>query len=249
MKVLSNLENGFFESAFEEKIARWIPAGNSTTITAIGAAALTATGTATAANASATNGHTQARKLDYLVTAAATNAIAGFRAPNSIWWRGNQAGFGGFNYLCQWGPATGVATATNRAFVGMSSVVSAPTDVEPSSLTNMIGMGWDSADTNIQIMTNDGSGTATKIDLGSNFPVPSIDRAKIYELRLYAPPNGSQIQWQVKDLGADEMASGVINSDMIPAATFVSPRGWMSAGGTSSVIGIALFDLWIKTGI
>ena len=147
--------------------ARWLPAGNGTTITADGAAALTATGTATAANVATTNRHTWMRRLEYLVTAAATTAVAGFRAAAAMWGRGASAGDGGFHMVCQFGPATGVATTTSRLFVGMAAATGAPTDIESRRRSTSCGFGWDAADTNIQFMRNDGSGTATKIDLGA----------------------------------------------------------------------------------
>lgn len=228
-------------------MSRWTPAGNGTAVTADGALGLSVTGTATAANVATTNIHTALRRIDYLVTTAAANAIASFRLTANQFWRGNAAGMGGFHFLCQYGPATGVATSTSRAFVGLSALTTAPTDVEPSTLLTMIGMGWDAADTNIQLMRNDGTGTATKIDLGANFPVPTADRTKAYELQLYCEPNGSSIAWEVTGLGTNDVASGSVSTD-IPASTdLLSPRGWLSVGGTSSVIGIALMNMWIET--
>lgn len=232
------------------RVAKWQAAGNSTTITADGAAALTAIGTATAANVATTNIHTLMRRLEYLVTTAATTAIAGYRYTGALWSRGGLAGYGGFHYVCQWGPATGVTTATNRGFNGLRNLTAAPTDVEPSSLVNLIGMGWDAADTNIQMMHNDASGTATKIDLGASFPVPSADRTKAYELVLFASPaDTSQVQYRVTDLGTLAVASGSITTDLPTTTTFLAPQGWMSVGGTSSVIGIALGQLYIETDV
>ncbi len=229
------------------KIATWIPAGNSTTITADGAAALTATGTATAANVAVTNRHTLMRRLEYLVTVAATTAVAGFRSTVAQFLRGSNAGDGGFHYVCRWGPATGVATATNRAFVGMNAATAAPTDVEPSSIVNILGMGWDAADTNIQFMHNDASGAATKIDLGASFPVPTADRTKVYELAMFCAPAGTEIFYEVTDLATGDKATGSVTTDIPAATTLLAPRGWMSVGGTSSVIGIALMGLYIET--
>lgn len=229
------------------RIASWIPQGGSANITVVGSGALTATGTATALAMSATNIYTQSKCLEYLVTAASNSAVAGFRSSQNVYWRGNASGFGGFHFICQWGPATGVATTTNRAFVGMTASTAAPTDVQPSTLTSMCGMGWDAADTNIQIMTNDASGTATKVDLGTNFPVPTADRTKAYEVQLYCAPNASAMNYKVTDLGTGNVASGTLSTDLIPNTTFVSPRGWMSVGGTSSVIGIALMNMYVET--
>ncbi len=229
------------------RITAWIPQGGSVNITAIGSAALTAAGTATAGTMASTNIYTQTKLIEYLVTGAANNAVAGFRASQNTFWRGNAAGFGGFHMVCRWGPATGVATTTNRAFVGMTSATAAPTDVQPSSLLSMCGMGWDAADTNIQMMTNDGTGTATKVDLGANFPVPTVDRTKAYEFQLYCAPNASTMSYKVTDMGTGNVASGSLSADLIPNTTFVSPRGWMSVGGTSSVIGIALMNMYVET--
>lgn len=229
-------------------IALWQPAGNSTTISETGAAALTATGTATAANVANTNLHTYMKRLEYLVTVAATTAVAGFRSTAAMYTVGSTtAGWGGFYFNCRWGPATGVSTATNRAFAGMGSATAAPTDVEPSTITNIIGMGWDAADTNIQLMHR-GAGAVTKIDLGASFPVPTVDRSKVYELVLFSPPGTTQsVGYQITDLGTGATATGVITTNLPSTATFLAPRGWASAGGTLSVVGIALMNLYIET--
>ena len=228
--------------------SEWIAAGNSTTITANGASALTATGTATAANQATTNRQTLMRRLEYLVTVASTTAVAGFRAVAAMWLIGGPAsGDGGFDFICRWGPATGVGTTTNRSFVGMSNSIAAPTDVEPSTITNMIGMGWDASDTNIQIMYR-GAGAVTKVDLGASFPVPTADRTKAYELKLFSPSGTTQsVIYTVTDLATGAIATGTITTNLPSATTFLAPRGWMSVGGTSSVIGIALMKLSIKS--
>ena len=224
----------------------WSAAGNSTTITAVGAAALTATGTATAVNVATTNRYTQMRGLEYLVTVAATNAVAGFRDAVAQYWLGNTSGSGGFHFVCRFGPATGVATATHRLFVGLTSGTGAPTDVEPSSLTNMFGVGYDAADANIQFFNNDGSGTATKTSLG--IAVPTADRTSVYELAMYAAPNSTTIYYTFKDLASGgSTVSGSVNTDIPAVNTLLAARGWMSVGGSSSVIGIALKSLYLES--
>jgi Phage tail repeat like len=233
----------------KNKIAQWNASGNGTTITADGAPALTATGTATAVNVAQTSFTTRLRRLEYLVTAASTTAVAGFRVGAVQWTIGDPtlAVAGGFHYVCTWANATGAATTTNRCFVGMANSTAAPTDVEPSSIANIVGMGWDAADTNIQIMHR-GAGAITKIDLGSNFPVPSADRANSYMLEMYSPPGTTQVvNWRVTNLSNTQVAEGQITTNMPTAATYLGPRGWMSVGGTSSVIGIALSGLYVET--
>lgn len=245
------------EYAFQPHVGRnrrreWQPICGSTTVLVVGCTVPTATGTATSATRSTTNLHQFMERIDYLVTAAATNAVAGFRGTNATATgmavhMGNVANVGGFHFICRWGPATGVSTSTTRGFCGLTSATGAPTDVQPSSLTNMFGMGWDAADTNIQFMTNDGSGTATKTDLGASFAVPTVDRTSVYELAMFCPPNSTTLKYTVSDLVSGAEASGTVTTDLPAVNTVLTPRGWASVGGTSSVIGVALMSLYIET--
>lgn len=242
----AGLDNAIQPLFARNGIKKWLPSGNGTAIVADGAAALTATGTATAASVATTNRHKMIRGLEYLVTAAATTAVAGFREGANQQFFGNSAGNGGFFLVCRFGPATGVATTTNRCFVGMTTSTGAPTDVEPSTLTNMFGVGWDAADANIQFMNNDGSGTATKTSL--DIAVPTADRTSVYELAMFCAPNSTTVYYTFKDLAeGGSSVSGNVSSDIPAVNTLFSARGWMSVGGTSSVIGIALKSLYIET--
>ena len=225
------------------KVAFANPNGGDTTVATVGLA-LTATGTATAAATAATNRYKWIRKVEYLVTVAATTAVAGFHSAIANFARGTGAD-GGFHYVCRFGPATGVASANRRLFVGMSNLLVAPTDVNPSTLLNMIGVGYDSADTNIQIMHNDGAGAATKVDTG--IVKPSADRTIAYELALFSPPGASYVDYQFTQLNASTTFRGRISTDLPATGTFLAPRGYTSVGGTSSVTGLALMGLYIET--
>ena len=227
----------------------WVmPNANTTVLNVMGVAAPAATGTPTLNAIATTNFHTAAKRLDYLVTAAVTTAVAGFTGNVLQWWRGNAANLGGFYFNCRWGPATGVATTTNRAFVGLIGSVSAPTDVQPSSLLNIMGFGWDAADVNIQAMTNDGTGAATKTDLGVNFPVPLVDRTTVYDITLFCLPNSTTVTWTIKNMGTGAIATGTFSVDLPANTQLLTYTGWMSVGGTSSVIGISLMGVYIETG-
>jgi hypothetical protein len=227
--------------------ARAVPIANSTTLSTLGLQ-ITASGTATAATPAITNVNTQNVKIEYLVTVAATTAIAAFRQATNTLWRGNAAGLGGFRSRIRWGNATGGTVATTRAFAGLTALTTAPSDVEPSTLVSMIGMGWDAADANIQLMHNDAAGVATKIDLGASFPVPTTDRSVVYEIELSCLPNATSIEYKITNVGNGAVAQGSIISADIPANNILlSARGWISVGGTSSVIGIALMDLLLES--
>lgn len=223
----------------------WSAAGNSTAITLVGTAALTATGTATAANAAVTNVQTRMKRVEYLVTTAAATAVAGFRGPTNQWWMGNAADSGGFHFICRFGPATGVATASSRMVVGMTTATNAPTDMNPSTLTNFFGVGYDSTDTSLQFMHN-ATGTTTKLPLAS-FPIPLVDRTSMYELAMFVAPNSTSLSFTVTDLTTGTATSGTVTTNLPAANTLMSPRGWCSAGGTSSVTGMTLSSLYLET--
>jgi hypothetical protein len=59
-----------------------------------------------------------------------------------------------------------------RFFSGISkgNQFTAPTNVEPSTLTDIVGVCQLSSSTNMHVVHNDASGTATTIDLGSSYP-------------------------------------------------------------------------------
>lgn len=225
-----------------------LPPGNGTAVNQIGFT-ITATGTATSASVSTSNLHTYMRRLEFLVTTATPIAVVGIRNNALQWTLGApSAGNGGFHLVLRWGPATGAATATHRAFAGMRGSVAAPTDVDPSTLTNICGMGYDAADTNIQFLYNDASGTATKVNLGASFPKPTATRSDAYEIALFAPPGTTQsLSYEVRNLGTGAVATGTVTTDLPSTSTLLSPYAYMSVGGTSSVIGLSLMSLYIET--
>lgn len=221
------------------------PVAGAATLNVMGVT-ITATGTATLAAAASTSLHTSLSRIDYLVTAASNSAVAGWRQSTNSLWLGNAAGLGGFTALVRWSPATGQATTTSRHFVGIGNSTAAPTDVEPSTITNIIGVGWDAADTNMQMMWR-GTGAVTKTDLGSSFAVPTTDRPGVWELALFSAPNSGVVNYAVTNLGTGAVAQGQITTNLPTNTTFMSARGWASVGGTSSVIGTTLFGLYVET--
>lgn len=219
----------------------WTPVFGATTISALGNAALTATGTATLAAYAVTSLHTRCRRVDFLVTTAATTAVAGYRLGTAT----NRM-LEGFHHVARVCPATGVTgLATRRFFCGMAGATAAPTDVQPSSQTNILGVGYDAADTNWQVFVNDGTGTATKTDTG--ITRPSADRQSVYAVNIFVPPGGTTATVQLIDEGTGQVFETTATTD-IPATTqTMAPRAYASVGGTSSVVGVTLFSLYIET--
>jgi len=150
--------------------------GNTTGATATWGVQVTVTGNVTAPGKSTSSKFMFSNRWETLVTAPATTAVAGFRCNTQNYGFGNSAEMGGYYLNGVTGPATGVTTTTHRYFFGMTQSIANPTDAQPSAQTLCFGIGYDAADANLQFMHNNGSGTCTKVDLGSSFPVPTSDR-------------------------------------------------------------------------
>ena len=220
--------------------AVWIPAGGVTTIQAQGAQALIANGTPTTAAYAVTNLHTQSRRVDYLVTTAATTAVAGYRATVNTY-RTNE----GFHHIFRVCPATGATVGTRRFFCGMAASAAQATDVQPSSQLNIAGVGYDAADTTWQFMFNDGAGAATKVN--TTVARPAADRQSVYTVMVFCPPGGASIGVTFCDEANDINYTSVATTDLIAASTALGPRAWSSVGGTSSVTGVTLFGGYMET--
>jgi hypothetical protein len=221
--------------------AMWRPAGQSTTIQATGAAALTATGTATTKSYATTSLHTRTTGVDYLVTTAATTAVAGYRAATNTYRVTD-----GFHMIFRVAPATGGTVATGRFFCGMSTSTAAPTDVDPSTLTQICGVGYaKGTDTNWQIYFG---GTATaKVNTG--MAVPAADRSGPFTVIIFSPPGGAYIGVKIVDetTGVSFESTTTTSTNMMAAATAAGPRAYHSVGGTSSVVGLTLFLGYVET--
>ena len=244
----SGLETSLQPFFGRNKMGLFIPAGNGGADSQVGMV-VNASGTATSENVATTNLHQEMRRRSWRVTTASTTAVAGLRA-GALQWRigADVAARGGFFKVWRWGPATGVATATTRAFVGMRNTVAAPSDANPSTFLNCGGMGWDAGDANISFMHNDGSGACTKIDLGASFPRPTVDLTSVYEIALFSPPGTTQLlNYEITDLVSGAVATGVVTTNIPSNTTLLAPYGQISVGGTSSVIGFATMGLYIES--
>ena len=222
--------------------------GGGTTDTQIGWPTPSGQGTATAANLDAgIRGHLQ--RKEWLVTSASTTAVAAMRF-NTAGFEVNSgsAGLGGFFGFLHGGPSTGVAAnSSHRFFMGLADS-SAASDVDPSSLLLIVGIGYDSADTNVQFMHNDGTGTATKIDLGASFPKPNVDRGFTYRLRMFAPPGTTRtLSYEVTYLETGAVATGTVTTNLPNTNSFLTPKLYTSVGGVSAVTGVCVGPIAFQT--
>lgn len=231
----------------DRRCAYWTAVGGGSTSTTSLAFALASAGTATADSSFGYGSkYASIGKVLYRVTTAATTAIAYVRG-NNFCARGAADRYSsGFRVTLRGGPDTGTTNATGRFFMGLKPAAN-PTDVEPSSLANIIGLGWDSADANLQIMHNDASGAATKEDLGASWPVPTTNSAAMYRLDLSCDPGGSSVAYTVTDMVSGATTSGTLTTDLPATTTALAAHMWHSVGGTSSVVGLAAMDMYLET--
>jgi hypothetical protein len=110
-------------------------------------------------------------------------------------------------------------------------------------------MGWDAADTNVQMMHRN-AGAVTKIDLGASFPVPTVDRTTMYRLELYSAPSTTQaVDYKVTNLTTGNTTSGTITTNLPATGTALGWRAWCSVGGTSSVVGVGVGPTYLSVPI
>lgn len=218
--------------------------GNGTTLNSTGLN-VTGTGTATALNVAATNIFTAMRSIEYPITTAAAAAVAGWRSASAQFFRGTGK-LGGFFFVCRFGRSRGAAAnATLRGFTGLAASTAAPTDVDPSTFTDVLGVGCDAGDTNWQVMHRTGSGAVTKVDTG--IPKAVADSSEMYEVAMFCPPGGTVVHVQFTRLSDDATFTHTITTNLPAANTLLAPRGHYSVGGTSAVIGYALSSAYIET--
>lgn len=214
----------------------------STTITLWGATN-TSVGTVSHPALASTNLRTSMRR--WIWTSAGTaNAASEGRTAAALVWRGDAAGLGGWFYSCRWAISTTVAN--QQVAIGLWSATGATsTSQVPSALTNCIFVGWDSADTELQIMHNDASLTCTKIPLGSDFP--SNSTTAVYEFMMFAPPNGSSVFYRVVRLDTGDVAEGEITTDLPASTTFLTRHEYMNNGGTAAAVVLEVSRIYIET--
>lgn len=224
------------------KVCRWNPSGNSNAVPGVdGYLALTAVGTATARAVATTNTFSRMRRIGYVSAATAGSLVSLRHAVGQIS-IGDGSGFAGFHKVTRFGCSDAATVAGARQFLGISASGSAPTNVEPSTLVNCIGVGHGAADTNLKIFYG-GSAAQAPIDLGANFPVNTLS-VDMYEFSLFSPPNqNGVVYWRVVRLNTGHVAEGVLpigNGVNLPSTTTLLVPLWAYRTNNTTALAVAL---------
>jgi len=219
---------------------------NSTTVTTSGGITMSTTASNLAQSVSSTDFASKQIRLRYYSTTVSGGRYTGTRGSALLWYI-----HGGFRYICDFRISDTSFASACQQFYGLAGSTAdlaygTVSLVQVSTLTNLIGVGNDGADTNLQIIHNDASGTATKIDLGVDFPANRTAGAAsttMYSVTLYNAPASNTVKYMVVNNETGAVAMGEITTNL-PATTqglnFFASR---AMGGGGGVTGSGQFEL------
>lgn len=228
----SGVDTPFQANLGFNRVALSTPTGTancSTGSTGIGSTS-TGAGTCTVPTLAATNFLTSVRRLTYS-TGTTAGTVTYQRQSQLQVWRGNAAGRGGFFYTIRFG-LSALAT-NNRAFVGVSSSIANPTNIDPttSATIGRVGMAINTNTGNWNFVTNAVGVAPTVTGLGASFPVNTTD---LYELVLFSAPNGTSIGWRVTNISTGAQTSGSAVANLPTNTTFLAPQFWLTNNATGA---------------
>jgi len=227
--VQTELNNKDVLPVLYEKHAN-VPTFGGTALNNLEGFAFTITGQ-TARNFADTNLYTRRQRLGLTVTA--TGNLAQARQTATYFNRNSN-----LDIIIGLGFAENCTNSSVRAFAGISTTTLF-TNVEPTSLLNCIGIAKLTTSNNLHLIHNDGSGTASAIDLGVNFPSNTVE-TDFYVLRLKT--NGSDIDYTITRVNTGDVASGTLTTDL-PSATTALNLGYyvVQSTGANTTTGIDYF--------
>jgi hypothetical protein len=195
----------------------------------------TASGTESAIAPASTSLYTQEPRRRY-TSAGVANSPCGLNGDQLVVFRGNAAGLGGFELLMRFGIAAWGAGA--RGFFGLRDSTAVIGNVNPSTLTNCLGVGFDDADTNLKLFFNNAAGAALVDNLGARYPV-NANATYFYDLRLKAEANASKVLVHLTRLdnaAADtytRMVDTALGDELPVSTTLLTPHIWMSGNAVA----------------
>lgn len=189
-----------------------------------------------------------------LTTTGTTNSVVGIVFGNSgvvhrVGWGFRFVGVYSITDRSSGGTEWFVPNARHFCGLSVSSAIlpiSSTTTLE--SQTNIIGIGSDASDVNLQLFHNDGTGTATKIDLGASFPANksgAVTNQESYRLELFNEFASPEVKYRVTKLSNDTQIVGSISGN-IPIG-FMQPQIVRTSGSTSQNVSLDITQLTAYT--
>lgn len=224
------------------KIGYWCPPGNAVTVPGVlGFTGFSTAGTVTAANVATTNLFTRMRRLS-LVSTTTAGTLGSARVAQAQITLGDGDGNGGFYKIIRFGCSDAATVSGARQFTGVSATTGAPTNVEPSTLLNCIGVGNGAADTNLMLY-HGGSVAQAPIDLGANFPANTLS-ADVYEMALFAPSTSAgTVYYEITRINTGDVATGVLVDSSgvgLPAQQTLLTYSWNFRTNNATALAVSL---------
>jgi hypothetical protein len=134
-----------------------------------------------------------------------------------------------------------------QKFVGLCNNTNILTG-DPSALLNMCGMGYDAGDASTGswfFMYNDGTGTATKVNLGANALRNTNDG---YDLVMFMAPGGSELFVRIINLHTNVTVLETSYTTLLPVAnTGMAFKADVRNGAVASADNIEVAKVYIET--
>lgn len=183
-----------------------------------------------------TNGYTSTLRRTNSATAS-TTSISGLRGADRRFLIGASP-YGGFDIEWVWAIDNGADNSSHRLFCGLRGSDAAATDVNPSTLTDVIGVGYDSSDSNFVVIHNDASGTATKTAFDSAFAKPTANQ-QVYKTRIVCLPGASSVTVTIRNCLTGASVSKSVSTDLPGASVLLNILLYLSAGGVNAQTGVS----------
>jgi len=218
---------------------------NSTTVVTDGGVTLSVSASTLAQSVASTNFATKQIRLRYYASVVSAGRYTGLRGTALLWFMQ-----GGFRYVCDFNISDTAYSSGTQQFYGMASSTAdlnygTVSGFLVSSLLNIIGVGNDTGDANLQIFHNDATGTATKIDLGASFPANRTIGAistTVYEIQLINLPATLTVQYRVINKETGAIATGTVATNLPDASLGLNFFASRCMSTLSSVTNSGQFD-------
>lgn len=250
----SGLDTSLQPLLARNKIGYWCPPGNATTVPGVlGFTAPTVVGTATARTVATTNGPSRMRRLGY-VSAAGAGSLTEARVAAAQFTCGSGSNDGsGFFWVTRFIPSNAATVAGERFFTGFTSVTTAATNVEPSVLTNCIGLAQLSSDNTQFYIVYGGSAAQTPIACGTSLGAPNTLTAAAFELAIFAPASVANTYYvQVTNIFTGATFSTTITggSAACPqSSTLLAYKTFKTNNTTALAVAFDLCSMYVETDV
>lgn len=166
---------------------------------------------------SATNFFSKFPRLRYYASIVQTGRQTDIRGTDLQWFVG-----GGFRFVTTFRVADTVFSSNTQQFYGLGGYTTqlpyAGTSlIQLENLVNLIGIGSNATDSNLNVYYNDASGLCSKIDLGINFPANRTSGSQMttmYSIQIYNEVNSNEVKYEVINLETGAIAQGTLTTDL-----------------------------------